>query len=683
MTDFVTELGKIAGVLAFLGYIPYLLSIVRRKTLPNPATWWIWSIMGAILLASYYAAGNQDAIWVPISYFVGPTVTAILSVRYGRNEFSKFEWYCLAGAGFSLLLWWLTESPEIALTINIMIDLIAIAPTLRKTYFKPDSEDPLSWSIFWVANTLNVCVVLLSGNITYGALAYPLELFLLPTSIMFLVIRGKLLSKHAQPREKTQTSYQSDQAVRQSGGEFVAKSNSNYSELTEKVVTFKTPGSSEHFGEALNDMVRQAARQIITRAVTDEINGVLGQDIVSQSIGTPQKSSADAGANPLNNQRFHNPEAYASQHTSSQAKDQSTAPLPKASQLAPQPEKIEALVEPRQPHEQNALPEHLKKEDSIAALMPWLYLSGNTAEQASQILIERFGKAADAVTPSILCQIEAQWKEDYQVWDSRSFSRKRYVYLWADSVDLVIRGNHRQVLMIAGVSSDGYKELLSVAIAGLDEEKAWSQMLLQLRDKGLRQAPQLAIGKDCLALWNVLLQVFPTTQLQGCWDYKTAAVLKNLPSQLHSKAANHLWEIYRAETKSDGHQVYAQFVKDYQVKYPEAVDSLIKSKERLLSFYDFPAEHWQHIRSVNLLSSTFSTVRMKSTQDAEPVRDDELSDKAALTFVFKLVEGAQRKWPRLPGAVFLGDVIEGAAFRDGLRLEGQDTSTEMDGQKVA
>ena len=201
MTDFVTELGKIAGVLAFLGYIPYLLSIVRRKTLPNPATWWIWSIMVALMLASNYAAGNQDAIWVPISYFVGPTVTAILSVRYGRNEFSKFEWYCLAGAGFSLFLWWLTDSPEIALTINIMIDLIAIAPTLRKTYFKPDSEDPLSWSIFWVANTLNVCVVLLSGSITYGSLAYPLELFLLPTSIMLLVIRGKLVEKRTNSKK--------------------------------------------------------------------------------------------------------------------------------------------------------------------------------------------------------------------------------------------------------------------------------------------------------------------------------------------------------------------------------------------------------------------------------------------------------------------------------------------------
>lgn len=687
MTDFVTELGKIAGVLAFLGYIPYLLSIVRRKTLPNPATWWIWSIMGAILLASYYAAGNQDAIWVPISYFIGPTVTAILSVRYGRNEFSKFEWYCLAGAGFSLLLWWLTDSPEIALTINIMIDLIAIAPTLRKTYFKPDSEDPLSWSIFWVANTLNVCVVLLSGNITYGALAYPLELFLLPTSIMFLVIRGKLSSKRAQPREKLQSSYQNNQAVKKSGSESVVESNNNYGELTEKVVTFKTPGSNEHFGDALNDMVRQAARQIITRAVTDEINEVLGQDIASQQVGTLQEASASKSATLSSDQLFQAPDAYASQYNLLQTKEKSTASSSIASQPTSQSEKIEAIVAPKQPHEQNALPDYLEKEDSVAALMPWLYLSGNTAEQTSQIFVERFGKATDAVTPSVLSQIEAQWEEDYQAWDARSLSRKRYVYLWADSIDLVIQGMQQRILIMAGVSSDGYKELLSIAIAGLDEEKAWGQMLLQLQEKGLRQAPQLAIGKDCLALWNILPQVFPTTQLQGCWDYKTAAVLKKLPSQLHDKAANHLWEIYRAETKSDGHQVYAQFIKDYQVKYPEAIDSLISSKERLLSFYDFPAEHWQHIRSVSLLSSTFSTMRVKNTQDVAPISEGELSEKAALTYVFKLVEGAQRKWPRLPGAVFLGDVIEGAAFRDGLRIEGQtegqDTPAEMNSQKVA
>ncbi|MEO0887180.1 MAG: hypothetical protein AAFY54_14840, partial [Cyanobacteria bacterium J06648_10] len=162
------------------------MSIVRRKTLPNPATWWIWSIMGGILLASYYVAGNREAIWVPLSYFIGPTVTAILSVKYGRNEFGSFERYCLGGAAVSLLLWWIS-GPIVALTMLIMIDLIAIAPTLRKTYFKPTSEDPLAWSVFWLANTINLYVVLASASPTYAAVAYPFELFLLPTSIMCLV----------------------------------------------------------------------------------------------------------------------------------------------------------------------------------------------------------------------------------------------------------------------------------------------------------------------------------------------------------------------------------------------------------------------------------------------------------------------------------------------------------------
>jgi hypothetical protein len=197
MTDFLTDLSKIAGVLAFLGYIPYILSILRGKTTPNPATWWIWTIMGGILLASYYAAGNREAIWVPISYFIGPAVTALLSFKYGRNEFGKFELYCLSGAGLSLILWWLSGSPVIALTINILIDLIAIAPTLRKLWFKPNTEDPLAWGVFWVANVLNLTVVMISESRSYAALAYPMELFFLPTAILFLVLRGQFV----QPRK--------------------------------------------------------------------------------------------------------------------------------------------------------------------------------------------------------------------------------------------------------------------------------------------------------------------------------------------------------------------------------------------------------------------------------------------------------------------------------------------------
>lgn len=195
MTESLTDLGKIAGVLAFLGYIPYILSILRRKTIPNPATWWIWGVMGAVALASYYAAGNREAIWVPFSYVIGPIVTAMLSIKFGRNEFSKFDKYCLGAAGLSIILWQVFGAPLVALTISIAIDFIAIAPTLRKTYFKPDTEDPLAWSIFWIANTLNLYVVLVAEVPSYASLAYPIDLFLLPTSIMFLVIRGRWFMK--------------------------------------------------------------------------------------------------------------------------------------------------------------------------------------------------------------------------------------------------------------------------------------------------------------------------------------------------------------------------------------------------------------------------------------------------------------------------------------------------------
>lgn len=184
------DFGKIAGVLAILGYVPYLISVVRQKTTPNPATWWVWAILGGIVFSSYYAAGNRgDSLWVPLGYVVGPLLIAILSVRFGRNAFGRFENFCLVGAAASLGLWQLSGSPLVALIFLLLVDFLGFLPTLKKTYFEPDSEDLLSWIVFGVANTLNLFAI---EQWNYATAVYPLYLFCLPTIILVLILRGKL-----------------------------------------------------------------------------------------------------------------------------------------------------------------------------------------------------------------------------------------------------------------------------------------------------------------------------------------------------------------------------------------------------------------------------------------------------------------------------------------------------------
>ena len=187
-----TELAKVAGVIGLLGYIPYVLAIIRKKTTPNPATWWIWSVVGWAAFASYYAAGEHETFWLMLTYAVGPSIIGLLSFKYGKiDALEKFDIACLVISFISVILWQLTDNPLLALTINLGIDITGALPTLRKTYFEPESEDALSWGVFWTGNTLNFAVILLSGQWNAASIPYPLYLFLLASSMMLLILRGK------------------------------------------------------------------------------------------------------------------------------------------------------------------------------------------------------------------------------------------------------------------------------------------------------------------------------------------------------------------------------------------------------------------------------------------------------------------------------------------------------------
>lgn len=638
MTDLLTDLGKVAGVLAFLGYIPYLMSIVRRKTLPNPATWWIWSIMGGILLASYYVAGNREAIWVPLSYFIGPTVTAILSVKYGRNEFGSFERYCLGGAAVSLLLWWIS-GPIVALTMLIMIDLIAIAPTLRKTYFKPTSEDPLAWSVFWLANTINLYVVLASASPTYAAVAYPFELFLLPTSIMCLVIRGRVFGPEGSLLEKQQKKVlletaASDMATAKTNSHAqTAAHNVDYSDFYDQAAHFQIPELGDNFNEDLTSVVRQSARKIIARTVAVELNDLMSQYSQQQ----PTAETGPAGPSLLNIEN-------------------SLGPLPDSSKRASHSQK----------NDLPPLPEELKTSQSMEKILVWLCFNGVATESLSARLTEVLAAETIELSPSSIEKIKteqtkAKWQEEYQNWNEQSLSRKRYAYLWIDS--LCINGGaapDRHLFSATGVSADGYRELLGMVIEQ-SSTTGWHSLLLGLKKRNLQEGIQLAVSDGGSEVWSAFSEIFPTIRQQQCWNSKIADVLKKLPKKLRDKAKDELWEVYRSETKEDANQTLDEFIEAYQVKYYEAAECLTSERDKLLSFYAFPAEHWRYLYSKQLTDLNFQDM-LDTTNGAIHTADNTF----ILPLFFQLAKNAQKQWPRMKGFRYLGDVIEGASFDNGV-----------------
>ena len=227
-------------------------------------------------------------------------------------------------------------------------------------------------------------------------------------------------------------------------------------------------------------------------------------------------------------------------------------------------------------------------------------------------------------------------------------------------------------MVILGVTDKGHKERLGLEMGYRESELSWKALLLRLKDQGLDQAPHLAIGDGALGFWKALPQVFPTTKKQRCWVHQTANVLNKLPKRQQPEAKQALWEIYRADTKTEAHQAFNRFIQTYQAKYPEATQCLAKDRDVLLTFFDFPAEHWAHIRTTNPIESTFATVRLRTDQTRGCVSKDTL-----LAVVFKLLESAQKRWLRIRGFKHLADVIEGVPFNDGYRMDDNPDMTQM------
>jgi len=308
------------------------------------------------------------------------------------------------------------------------------------------------------------------------------------------------------------------------------------------------------------------------------------------------------------------------------------------------------------------LPPYLKKTKSMEELIPWLYLKGVSTNDFSDALSALVGKDSPGLSASTISRLKSIWQEDLDKWKKRDLSLKRYVYIWADGIYCNVRMEEKQcLLVIIGATEDGKKELLALDNGLRESELSWKELLLDLKRRGLKVAPKLAIGDGALGFWNALSKVYDNTRWQRCWVHKTANVLNQLPKSLQPKAKEKLHQIWQAPDKAEAQTHFDDFISIYEAKYPKATDCLKKDRDKLLTFYDFPAEHWRHIRTTNPIESTFATVRLRT----DKVRSC-FSSKTVVTMAFKLCQCAQKRWQRLYGYRKLGKVIRGVKFINGI-----------------
>jgi transposase-like protein len=309
------------------------------------------------------------------------------------------------------------------------------------------------------------------------------------------------------------------------------------------------------------------------------------------------------------------------------------------------------------------LPPYLRKTKVIQELVPWLYLKGISTNDMGDALVH-LGFDGSGLSAASVVRMKELWSDEYCNWSKRDLSGKRYVYIWADGLYFGCRLSDERpcVLVIMGATEDGRKELIAVHDGMRESEQSWTEVLLGCKSRGLVDAPMLAVGDGALGFWAALSKVFPSTKQQRCWVHKTANVLNKLPKSQQVQAKRMLHEIWLSATREDAFKAFDLFVQTYQAKYPKAVECLLKDREQLLAFYDFPAEHWSHLRTTNPIESTFATVELRTYRTKGPG-----SREAGLAMVFKLAQQAERRWRRLNGSALLSDVITGVQFVDGVK----------------
>jgi putative transposase len=311
------------------------------------------------------------------------------------------------------------------------------------------------------------------------------------------------------------------------------------------------------------------------------------------------------------------------------------------------------------------LPPYARRSKSLEVLIPILYLKGISTGDFEDALIALLGRDAGGLSASTIGRLKEAWCEEHARWSKRDLSAKRYIYFWVDGIHVQARleDSAQCLLIIIGATPEGRKELVGLTDGVRESAQSWRELLLDLKRRGLSIGPKLAVADGALGFWQALEEVWPQTRGQRCWVHKTANVLNKLPKRQQPKAKRALQEIWMAETKKDALAAFDAFVETWGVKYDKAVECLIKDRDALLAFYDFPAEHWKHLRTTNVVESSFATVRHRTVRSKGC-----LSNKTALAMIFKLAEAAEKSWRRLNGHNQLSKIIHGIKFTDGMEV---------------
>lgn len=312
------------------------------------------------------------------------------------------------------------------------------------------------------------------------------------------------------------------------------------------------------------------------------------------------------------------------------------------------------------------VPPYVRRAKAIDAALPWLYLHGVSTGDMREALAALVGAEAKGLSAPVVARLKRRWSQEYKTWRRKPLGKERWVYVWADGIYSGLRAEDARLcaLVLIGVNERGQKRFLAIEDGVRESKQSWLDVLRDLKERGLKLAPNLAVGDGALGFWAALEEIFPTTRQQRCWVHKTANILNYLPKSLQARAKAGLHDIWMADTKAHAETAFERFIASYASKYPKATECLMKDRTELLAFYDFPAEHWIHIRSSNVIESTFATIRHRTDRTKGCLTRDGM-----LAMIYKLGQSAERGWRRLRGFEWLAKVVEGVKFSDGIEVK--------------
>ncbi len=398
--------------------------------------------------------------------------------------------------------------------------------------------------------------------------------------------------------------------------------------------------SPSEAGDVLTGILREGARKLLAQAIEAEV-----QDWIDSHARL-----VDAGGRRLVVRNGYSPE-----------REIVTSLGPIAVQQPRVRDKRQA--DEREKFSSKLLPAYLRKTSTVEEFLPWLYLKGVSTGGFQEALQSLLGADCPGLSASTMTRLKAVWEDEYDEWSRRSLAGKRYVYVWADGIysNIRLEDDRQCILVLMGATADGTKELIALQDGFRESEESWKELLLDLRSRGLADAPELAIADGALGFWAAVRKLWPTTQEQRCTVHKTANVLEKLPKNLQPQGKRMLHAIWNAPTREEADRAFDLFLDTFDAKYPKAVNCLAKDRTELLTFYSFPAEHWGHIRTTNPIESTFATIRLRHRKTK-----GNGTARACTAMMFKLAESAAKTWRKLRGYRLIPDVIRGAEFEDGI-----------------